>query len=181
MLGPDVRTIDDYLGTLGKKQRHEIRRKVRRAEESGGARLVDSTDPLADLDAFVDLHQRRWREDGLCPDGPRGDTGRTVFRRLFELFDRDTLRLAFLEVGGRRIAAAVWFTDAERVYYFNAGIDPEAKALSPGVVLVERLIRLAIEEGRRTVDFLRGDEGYKYGWGAVDEPIQRLLVRRTDG
>ncbi len=180
-LGPDVRTIEDYLATLGKKQRHEIRRKVRRAEEAGDVRLVDSAEPLADLDAFVDLHQRRWGEDGLFPDGTRGDTGRAFFRRLFELFGHDTLRLAFLEVGGRRIAAAVWFTDPERVYYFNAGIDPEAKALSPGVVLVERLIRLAIEEGRRTVDFLRGDEGYKYGWGAVDEPIQRLLVRRTEG
>jgi CelD/BcsL family acetyltransferase involved in cellulose biosynthesis len=28
------------------------------------------------------------------------------------------------------------------------------------------------------MDFLRGDESYKYQWGAVDEPIQRLLVRR---
>ena len=30
----------------------------------------------------------------------------------------------------------------------------------------------------RRLDFLRGDEGYKYEWGAMDEPIQRLLVRR---
>ena len=29
------------------------------------------------------------------------------------------------------------------------------------------------------MDFLRGDEPYKYEWGAVDEPIQRLLLRRT--
>jgi CelD/BcsL family acetyltransferase involved in cellulose biosynthesis len=32
----------------------------------------------------------------------------------------------------------------------------------------------------RRFDFLRGDESYKYEWGARDEPIQRLLVRRTD-
>ena len=30
------------------------------------------------------------------------------------------------------------------------------------------------------LDFLRGDEPYKYEWGAVDEPIQRLLVRRNN-
>ena len=36
--------------------------------------------------------------------------------------------------------------------------------------------------GRRVFDFLRGDEGYKYRWGAVDEPIYRLIVtRRADG
>jgi hypothetical protein len=29
------------------------------------------------------------------------------------------------------------------------------------------------------VDLLRGNEPYKYEWGAVDEPIQRILVRRT--
>ena len=28
-------------------------------------------------------------------------------------------------------------------------------------------------------DFLRGDETYKYEWGAVDEPIHRLIVLRT--
>ena len=49
--------FDGYLATLGKKERHEIRRKVRRAEAAGEIRLDDSTDPLADLDAFIDLHQ----------------------------------------------------------------------------------------------------------------------------
>ena len=38
--------------------------------------------------------------------------------------------------------------------------------------------RRASRPGTRRVDFLRGDEAYKYEWGAVDEPIQRLLVRR---
>ena len=36
-----------------------------------------------------------------------------------------------------------------------------------------------IEAGRRRFDFLRGQERYKYEWGAVDEPIYRLLVERA--
>ena len=60
-------TMDDYLATLGKKERHEIRRKVRRAEAVGEIRLEDSADPLADLEAFIDLHQKRWGDDGLFP------------------------------------------------------------------------------------------------------------------
>jgi hypothetical protein len=36
---------------------------------------------------------------------------------------------------------------------------------------------MAILFGKRRFDFLRGNEPYKYDWGAVDEPIQRLLVR----
>jgi len=38
----------------------------------------------------------------------------------------------------------------------------------------------AIELGKRSLDFLRGNEPYKYDWGAEDEPIQRILVRRRD-
>jgi CelD/BcsL family acetyltransferase involved in cellulose biosynthesis len=58
-------------------------------------------------------------------------------------------------------------------------VDPEARELSPGVLMVERYVRRALERGLTRLDFLRGDEAYKYEWGAVDEPIQRLLVRRT--
>jgi len=33
------------------------------------------------------------------------------------------------------------------------------------------------QRGLTRLDFLRGNEPYKYEWGAVDEPIRRLLVR----
>jgi len=172
--------IDGFLATLGKKERHEIRRKVRRAEALGDVVLADSPDPLADLEAFIDLHQKRWGADGLFPDTPGGAQSRVFFRRLVELFPADgPLRLAFLTVGGRRIAAGVSFETADSLYYYNAGVDPEARELSPGVVMVERYVRRALAAGMRRMDFLRGDEGYKYEWGAVDETIQRVLVRRT--
>ena len=174
-------TLDDYLATLGKKERHEIRRKVRRAEAVGEVRLDDSPDPLADLPAFIDLHQKRWGADGLFPDTEGGEHSRTFFRRLFELFPvGGPLRLAFLTVGGQRIAAGVSFQTADSLLYYNAGVDPEARDLSPGVLMVERYVRRALERGLTRMDFLRGDEAYKYEWGAIDEPIRRLLVRRTE-
>lgn len=173
-------SLDDYLAGLGKKERHEIRRKVRRAEAAGEVALADSADPLADLPAFIDLHQRRWGPDGLFPDTQGGAQGRLFFRRLFELHrPGGPLRLAFLTVGGRRVAACVWFETEDALLYYNAGVDPDARDLSPGVVMVERLARRAVERGVRRLDFLRGDEPYKYQWGAVDEPVSRLLVRRT--
>jgi CelD/BcsL family acetyltransferase involved in cellulose biosynthesis len=173
-------TIDDYLATLGKKERHEIRRKVRRAEAAGEVLLVDSTDPLADLPEFIDLHQRRWGDDGLFPATPGGQQSRVFFRRMFELFPPGgPLTLAFLTVGGRRIAAGISFTSGNALLYYNAGVDPEARELSPGVVMVERYVRRALDLGLARMDFLRGDEPYKYEWGAVDHNIQRMLVRRT--
>ena len=171
--------MDGFLGTLGKKERHEIRRKVRRAESAGEVRLEASSDPIADLDAFIDLHQKRWGALGLFPDSQGGAQSRVFARRLFELNRPDgPLQLTFLTVDGRRIAAGVHFETPEGYLYYNAGIDPDARDLSPGVVMVHRYVQRAIDAGKRRLDFLRGDEPYKYEWGAVDEPIQRLLVRR---
>jgi CelD/BcsL family acetyltransferase involved in cellulose biosynthesis len=172
-------SMDDYLATLGKKERHEIRRKVRRAEASGPIELTDAADPLAELDLFIDLHQRRWGADGLFPPTLGGDQSRVFIRRLFELFGADgPLRLTFLSVGDRRIAAGVHFQTADGILYYNAGVDPDARDLSPGVVMVYAYVQRALAAGLRRMDFLRGDEPYKYEWGSVDEPIQRLLVRR---
>ena len=170
-----------HLGTLARKERHEVRRKLRRAEAAGVVRLERSADPVADLDAFVDLHQRRWGAHGLFPPTPGGNQSRAFFQRLFELLGADgTVQLHFLAVGGRRIAAGVWFEDADAWYLYNAGVDPDARGLSPGVLMSAKAIEGAILAGRRRFDYLRGGEPYKYEWGAVDEPIQRLLVVRTE-
>jgi CelD/BcsL family acetyltransferase involved in cellulose biosynthesis len=176
---PDGASFDDYLGTLGKKERHEIRRKMRRAEAAGDVALTDSTVPLDDLEEFIDLHQRKWGDLGLFPPTPGGDASRTFVRRLFEEQGaHGPLRLSFLTVGERRIAAGLMFRTPEGYLYYNAGVDPDARDLSPGVLLVAEFIRRALADGARRFDFLRGDEPYKYEWGAVDEPIQRILVRR---
>jgi CelD/BcsL family acetyltransferase involved in cellulose biosynthesis len=187
---PQGADFDGLLATLGKKERHEIRRKVRRAEAAGPIELVESTDPPADLDAFIDLHQARWGERGLFPATPGGEQSRRFVRRLFELFGaaagdpvavasgHPTIHLGFLTVAGKRIAAEIHFETGGSVMYYNAGVDPAARELSPGVVLLERLVRRAIDRGKCRVDLLRGDEPYKYEWGGVDEPVQRILVRR---
>jgi len=78
---------------------------------------------------------------------------------------------------GQRFKAGAVFNDLGT--WFAPGVDPEARHLSPGVLLVAGYVQLAIACGRRRLDFLRGDEPYKYQWGAVDEPVRRLLVRRT--
>jgi CelD/BcsL family acetyltransferase involved in cellulose biosynthesis len=175
-------TFDDYLGTLDKKGRHEIRRKIRRAEAHGEVRLVESSDPLVDLETFAEFHQGKWGERGLFPATPGGDASRRFFRRLFEEHGPDgVLRLSFLTVGERRIAAGVHLRTADGYLYYNGGVDVDARELSPGVLMVAAYIQQAIGEGCRRFDFLRGDEPYKYEWGAVDEPIQRILVRRDIG
>jgi CelD/BcsL family acetyltransferase involved in cellulose biosynthesis len=172
--------FDGFLNSLGTKDRHEIRRKMRRAEAAGEVRFDVSREPLGELDAFIDLHQARWADRGLFPPTPGGQQSRRFLRRLFELSGPDgDARLTFLSVGGRRIASGIHFETPDAILYYNAGLDPGALDLSPGVLLIAAYVKLAIETGRSRLDFLRGNESYKYQWGAVDEPVSRLLVRRT--
>jgi len=172
-----------YLASLDKKSRHEIRRKMRRAESSGPLefRLVDPT-PEA-VDAFIDLHQSRWGDEGLFPDTPGGERSRRFLHRLAELEtaegDGRQLQLGRMDAGGRLVFATVGFDDGTTCYFYNAGMDPEARELSPGVTGTAAYLRDRLAAGRRRFDFLRGNESYKYEWGAVDEPIHRLLVSRT--
>ncbi len=143
-------------------------------------RLEPSANPIDDLDAFVELHQKRWGVEGLFPPTKGGAASRRFFAGLFEdCAPSGIVDLSFLTVGGRRVAAGVTFDDGQSVYYYNAGVEPDARELSPGVVMVALYIQRAIELGRTRLDFLRGDEPYKYEWGGVDAPIERLLVQRT--
>jgi hypothetical protein len=180
---PEAVSIDDFLATLGKHDRHEIRRKVRRAEAAGDVELVESEEPLGDLQSFIELHQAKWGGEGLFPPTRGGDQSRVFLSRMLELLGPDTTaplgtaHLTFLTVAGKRVAASIHFETRDALLYYNAGVSPDARALSAGVVMVERLVRRALQRGLTRFDFLRGDEPYKYEWGATDEPIQRLLVR----
>ena len=171
--------LEDYFSTLEKKARHEIRRKIRRAEAAGPVTFERAPEPLTELEAFIDMHQGKWGDNGLFPQTPGGDASRLFLRRWFEESGADgPVALYFLRVGERRIAAGILVDTGERLMFWNAGVDAAANDLSPGVVLAARAIQLALELGRTSFDFLRGNEPYKYQWGSVDEPIQRLLVRR---
>jgi CelD/BcsL family acetyltransferase involved in cellulose biosynthesis len=177
---PEGADFDGYLATLGKKERHEVRRKIRRAEAAGDVAFVESTRPLAELGTFIELHQERWGERGLFAPGPGGEASRVFFRRLFDEGGPGCpVGLTFVTVGGRRVAAGVHFETPDGFLYYNAGTDPDARDLSPGVLMIAAYVKRALAAGKRRLDLLRGDEPYKYEWGAVDEPIQRLLVRRT--
>jgi len=176
-------TWEDHLATLDKKARHEVRRKLRRAEATGEVRF--SLAPLAPetVDRFIALHQARWGENGLFPATAGGDRSRRFLHRLTELEAAEgpeaMLQLGMVHVGDRLIFATAGFDDGSACYFYNAGMDPDARDLSPGVTGTAAYIADRLAAGRSRFDFLRGNESYKYEWGALDEPIHRLIVLRT--
>ncbi len=171
-----IRTLDEHLERLDKKQRHEIRRKVRRGE-AAGVQISASEDVLADLPEFVRLHRARWGERGLFTETPKGAEEEVFLRELFATAPSGTISMLMArndEFG--TFAAGLFLRDAGAIRYWNAGGDAAARALSPGVLLFVHGLTLAINEGRAQLDFLRGNEPYKYECGAVDAQVMKCEV-----
>jgi CelD/BcsL family acetyltransferase involved in cellulose biosynthesis len=174
---------DGYLGTLSKKARHEIRRKLRRAQAGGELSISIERPTREAIETFIELHQRRFGAEGLFPSTEGGERSRQFVHRLaeLELSEPDCpLHVALVRSGDRLIFSALAFDDGETCYLYNAGMDPDAAELSPGVSGTAEYIRNRLEAGRRRFDFMRGDEPYKYEWGARDEVIERLIALRRD-
>jgi len=170
---------DTYLASLGKKDRHELRRKVRRLFESGGGVSLDvlsaQSDVVAAMDTFLDLHTRsRQDKTDFMTDGMS-----SFFRRMASALSAEGLiRLFMLQINTRPAAAVLCFDAGSYLYLYNSGYDPEFSSLSVGLVSKALCLKWAIENGKQGIDFLRGNEPYKYDLGAKDQEIYRLQVRR---
>ncbi len=183
---PVVDLADDWhaqLGRLDKKTRHEIRRKLRRAERQGHVELRYLPLDEASVERFIHLHQARWGSSGLFAAGEDGDRNRSFLHRLAELEGAEgpgaRFHLGEVTVGGQAVHALAGFAEHGTCYFYNAGMDPEARDLSPGIVGTATYLRDRLDRGDRRFDFLRGDEAYKYEWGAKDRHLSRLVIERA--
>jgi CelD/BcsL family acetyltransferase involved in cellulose biosynthesis len=76
----------------------------------------------------------------------------------------DWARLYILRLDGRAIGTWYGFSLGGVFFSYQSGMDPEWSHLSVGLVTLGSTIEAAIEQGHREVDFLRGDEDYKFQW-----------------
>jgi CelD/BcsL family acetyltransferase involved in cellulose biosynthesis len=169
--------FDEYLGRVEKKQRHEIRRKMRRAEESGrGVRwyISDMKEVDAEIDSFLSLMEHDQGKAGFLHDDMRVQM-RAVICTAHE---NGWLWLAFLEADNKRIAAALNFDYNNKLWGYNAGVNRDFMDLSPGWVLLGHVLQWACENKRAEFDFMRGDEEYKYRFGAVNQYVMRVKLLR---
>ena len=165
-------TYDDYLKTLSKSLRYDVKRLDKDLFKSGRATVtqVDESQIEEGMARLLEQHRKRWRKRGL----PGAFIGRAeAFHREWAhwAIREGYLWLSLLKVDGNTIGAIYAMSLGNACYYYQAGFNPAKGAISPGTLLVASTIRRAIEEGKRTFDFLRGDEPYKMRWKA-----QRVLT-----
>jgi len=188
---------DAYLGTLSKKDRHELRRKLRRLGQIGGGEWAEEVTPLSppetphgvrcyklsdpaevesSLEDFFALMRssRETKHRFLTP--PREQFFRNIAR---EMSGIGVFKLFFLELKGERVAAAMCFDYGPGRLLYNSGFNPAHGYYSVGLLLKALCIKDAIEEGKAYFDFLRGSEPYKYDLGGKNRTVYQMVVKRS--
>ncbi|MDQ6693196.1 MAG: GNAT family N-acetyltransferase [Chloroflexota bacterium] len=169
-----------YLGSLRKKDRHELRRKVRKLEGRDDVRwrLVPATDAAAlqrGMQDFIDLHRQSGADKALFMT----DYMASYFLDMAsDLASTGWIDLAILDINGEPASAYLSFAYKGRIYLYNSGYDPHFASYSAGVALLAYRINKAIKQGYSAFDFLRGDEPYKYGFGAKDTFVYRAVIEK---
>jgi CelD/BcsL family acetyltransferase involved in cellulose biosynthesis len=170
--------FEKYLAGIDKKQRHEIRRKMRRAESNEQSiRWYIVTDE-ATLDDEAEACCHLMAQDP-AKQAFLTQTMRTQMKTMIHAaFKAGWLQLAFLEVDGQKAAGYLNFDYGNRIWVYNSGLDFDFGELSPGWVLLGHLLQWANENGRSEFDFMRGDENYKYKFGGIKRDVLRVKIKR---
>lgn len=167
----------DLSAILPKMKRRKLNLARNRAARRGSVELRRAEgDTIGEaLDHLCRLHALRWEsrgERGVLAD----DAVRHFHRAAAPLVaNAGLLRLHALSIDGAVVAVQYGFHVGDAGYAYLAGFDPAFDFESPGAILMAHAIEEALREGAREFHFLRGQETYKYGWGAVD----RWNRRRT--
>lgn len=174
-------TWDDYLATLNKHQRHEVRRKLRKISEEAqfSYRIFMSGPDLAGaVDHFFALHRLSHTDKARFMDERMEGFFRAMTATLGEA---GWTELSLLTIDDMPAAAMLNFRYGDRLLVYNSGYDPAYRPnLSSGIVLLSLCIQGAVGRGLRYFDFLQGDEEYKYRFGAQETQVRRLTVTRNE-
>jgi CelD/BcsL family acetyltransferase involved in cellulose biosynthesis len=170
---------ENYLALLGAKDRHEIRRKLRRLEQGNTVNYVTTTEPEQmpqALESFFKLFQLSNTEKANFMTAQKRAFFTTMVSSLAE---KNNIRLSFLEVDGVRAAATLCFDYNRDRYLYNSAYDPAYSSLSVSLLLEVFDIQDAIKNGKTRFDFLSGNEPYKYDLGGQDVPISQCVILRS--
>ena len=175
-LAPDW---DSYLGGIKTRHRREVRRKMRNLLDGGASVALEALEEPGDivgaLPHFLDLMA-----------ASRGDKAEFLTAQLAAFFQglaasmsaAGLLRLYFFHVDDKRVAAVLCFLADSELQMYNSGYDPDYRELSVGLASKVFIVRDAIERGLQRVNFLRGDEAYKFQLGAKPTAVTQLRLQR---
>jgi CelD/BcsL family acetyltransferase involved in cellulose biosynthesis len=170
-------TWDEFLKLLTGKERHEIRRKLRRLNEAARVnfRVVESR---AEVSGEIDLFLALFKLNRTDKSDFMTDQRISFFRSLAgAMAEARILKLFFLDLDETPAAAVMCFDYNSTVYLYNNGYDNQYRSLSVGLLSKVFAIQDSIQRGKNKYDFLKGTEAYKHRLGGKPVQLYRCQVK----
>lgn len=154
---------DDFLKSLKTSLRGDIKRQIKRLEESGVLSLHKADTAM--LPDFLNYHSSRWPGAYKAP----------LFHHklLVEGLKVAVVDFTVLKIDDIAISWHLGFSTTDRYYYYLPAINPDYASYSPGKIHLLYLMYNSIDRKQSVFDHLRGDENYKTGW---TNSLQELYV-----
>lgn len=172
---------DAYLGRLRSRDRREVRRKLRGLRQLRGAVSFAAFDAPGEIMAQLPVLISMMAES-------RGDKAAFLTEQMQTFFGSLTeslaaagwARLYLMSISGEPAAMVLCFVVGDELLLYNSGYDPRFRDLSAGLASKVLCIRDAVERGLTRVNFLRGDEPYKFELGGEPAIVRRAQLRRRE-
>lgn len=165
------KTWDEYLATLERKERHELRRKIKRLEQDTAFHLCKDQTIGEDFHEFIRLHK-------LSDPHKAKFMTEDMEKFFWDLVtcEKNNWQIHFCSLfrEHRQVASVMAFMNDSHTLLYNSGFDPVYSYYSVGFLVKAFLLKKSIEQGKTIYDFLRGNERYKYDLGAQDLPLFQI-------
>ena len=166
------KTYDEYLLTLSRKDRHELRRKIRRFHEDHPNSEIELCEDVPnDLEILISLMKLDDRKKTFFTP-----SFEAFFKKIPQLFPEQVI-LQILCIDNHPATAIIAFKSKNIFLLYNSGFDQEHFP-GAGFYLKAESIRWAIEHNFEEYNFLRGNERYKYELGGKDSGVYDITIKK---
>ena len=173
----NIMAILETRPELDKKQRHEVRRKLRRLwgvdDVHYRCHEVTSQDVSGLTDTFLKLFLLSREEKAGFMTSQMETFFHSIAQAMTEI---KLLRYGILEVESQITAMIMGFDYNQALYLYNSAFDPQYNSLSVGLLSKVLCIKESIALGRRKWDFLKGAEKYKYQLGGSEVKLYHCRI-----
>ncbi len=169
-------TWHEYLSLLRNRQRHEVRRKLRRLRAAGEVRhrcIEEGTQLQEYLEVFFRLFSLSRDEKARFMTPGMDSFFRALARSMAEI---GLLRFGILELDHVPAAMTMGFDYDGWHYLYNSAYAPRFDHLSVGLLCKVLCMKDSIARGTRKWSFLKGSEPYKYRLGGQEGPLYNCLI-----
>lgn len=151
---------DDYLKSMPPAMQNTIRRKKKKLEKTGKARIdiITGTEGLeAAVNAYSRIYLSSWKRSEPYPNFVPG-----LIRTCAE---KNWLRMGVIYLEDQPIASQVWIVNSGKATIYKLAHDQRYDEFSSGSTLTTHLIQHVLEVDKvHEIDFGSGDDPYKKNW-----------------